>query len=307
MLRECEALRRRGGRDDRPTAASPPSDPPYRTDRRRAARADDAAGRRADRAVPHLRAQPADDGGHAPVGRPTSWAAQLSVPMRAREIVIDRTCARCGCEYEWGVHVRFFAERVGLTAGAGRVARPRRPGRRVLDRRRASACLIALVDQLHDTNDVDDRLWAALAARVRRRRSCSTSCCCAAGTTPSASWAAPRGSPTSRARPASPTWGEAVAGRRVRARAGPTNDRGPPPRWPAASGDRRRTRGTTPRSPPCGGRPRRAARTGRWAGSDRPDRETRRSPATPGDGRARRSRGRRRRCSGTAPRWPAPA
>ena len=41
----------------------------------------------------------------------------LSVPMRAREIVIDRTCARCGCEYEWG--------------GARRpVRRPGRPRRR---------------------------------------------------------------------------------------------------------------------------------------------------------------------------------
>ena len=35
--------------------------------------------------------------------------------MRHREIVIDRTCARCGCSYEWGVHAAFFAERVGLT------------------------------------------------------------------------------------------------------------------------------------------------------------------------------------------------
>ena len=38
----------------------------------------------------------------------------LSVGLRAREIVIDRTCARCGCEYEWGVHVAFFAQRAGL-------------------------------------------------------------------------------------------------------------------------------------------------------------------------------------------------
>src|SRR5213592_2587605 len=35
--------------------------------------------------------------------------------LRHREIVIDRTCARCGCAYEWGVHVAFFAERVALT------------------------------------------------------------------------------------------------------------------------------------------------------------------------------------------------
>src|SRR5580658_10578004 len=39
---------------------------------------------------------------------------RLSLTMRDREIIIDRTCARCHCEYEWGVHVAFFAERVGL-------------------------------------------------------------------------------------------------------------------------------------------------------------------------------------------------
>lgn len=37
------------------------------------------------------------------------------VLLRPREIVIDRTCARCGCAYEWRVHVAFFAERVGFT------------------------------------------------------------------------------------------------------------------------------------------------------------------------------------------------
>jgi len=35
--------------------------------------------------------------------------------LRDREIVIDRTCALAGCEYEWGVHVAFFAEAAGLT------------------------------------------------------------------------------------------------------------------------------------------------------------------------------------------------
>ena len=37
------------------------------------------------------------------------------VSLRQREIVIDRTCARCGCAYEWGVHVAFFQQRVALT------------------------------------------------------------------------------------------------------------------------------------------------------------------------------------------------
>jgi alkylhydroperoxidase family enzyme len=35
--------------------------------------------------------------------------------LREREIVIDRTCARTGCEYEWGVHVAIFAKAAGLT------------------------------------------------------------------------------------------------------------------------------------------------------------------------------------------------
>ena len=34
---------------------------------------------------------------------------------RDRELMIDRTCARCGAEYEWGVHATFFGPSVGLT------------------------------------------------------------------------------------------------------------------------------------------------------------------------------------------------
>src|SRR6202047_5486290 len=35
--------------------------------------------------------------------------------LREREIVIDRTCALTGCEYEWGVHVATFADAAQLT------------------------------------------------------------------------------------------------------------------------------------------------------------------------------------------------
>src|SRR5215470_20101774 len=41
-----------------------------------------------------------------------------SITLREREIVIDRTTARCGSEYEWGVHVVFFAEAAGLSPAA---------------------------------------------------------------------------------------------------------------------------------------------------------------------------------------------
>src|SRR6478609_6665922 len=35
--------------------------------------------------------------------------------LREREIVIDRTCALTGCEYEWGVHIATFAAAARLT------------------------------------------------------------------------------------------------------------------------------------------------------------------------------------------------
>ncbi|QAY79799.1 carboxymuconolactone decarboxylase family protein [Sphingosinicella sp. BN140058] len=36
------------------------------------------------------------------------------LPLRQREIVIDRTTARCGCDYEWGIHAALFAQRAAL-------------------------------------------------------------------------------------------------------------------------------------------------------------------------------------------------
>ena len=36
--------------------------------------------------------------------------------LRQREIVIHRTTALCGSEYEWGVHAAFFSDKAGLSA-----------------------------------------------------------------------------------------------------------------------------------------------------------------------------------------------
>ena len=85
----------------------------------------------------------------------------LSLSRRQREIVIDRTCARCGCEYEWGVHVAFFAQRVGLSADQVRSLTHGTPDE-VCWVDPSEPLLLRLVDALHDTSDVDDELWAAL-------------------------------------------------------------------------------------------------------------------------------------------------
>jgi alkylhydroperoxidase family enzyme len=87
---------------------------------------------------------------------------RFALTPRDREIVIDRTCARTGCEYEWGVHVTLFAERARLTRD--QVAS-------LTHGQWTDACwqtardqlLIRTADALHDTADVPDQIWAELA------------------------------------------------------------------------------------------------------------------------------------------------
>lgn len=87
----------------------------------------------------------------------------LSLTMRDREIVIDRTCVRCGCEYEWGVHVSFFAERVSLTGEQVTSLTHGSASDRCWDSER-DRLLIELTDALHDTAQVDDVLWGHLVS-----------------------------------------------------------------------------------------------------------------------------------------------
>ena len=83
------------------------------------------------------------------------------VSLRHREIVIDRTCARCGCGYEWGVHVAFFAERVALTPEQIRATVQGDAGDAAWSGE--ESLLIRLVDELHDSSDISDPLWQELA------------------------------------------------------------------------------------------------------------------------------------------------
>jgi alkylhydroperoxidase family enzyme len=87
---------------------------------------------------------------------------QLSLPMRARELVIDRVTARCGCEYEWGVHLAFFADRVGLTADQRRSITHGTPDDACWSA--AEASLLRAVDELHERADVSDTTWSELTS-----------------------------------------------------------------------------------------------------------------------------------------------
>ena len=79
-----------------------------------------------------------------------------------RELVIQRTCARCGCEYEWGVHAAVFGRQVGLTGDRLAATVTAAPGDDAAHWTAREAVLVALVDELHDTGTVSDRTWTAL-------------------------------------------------------------------------------------------------------------------------------------------------
>lgn len=82
--------------------------------------------------------------------------------MRQREIVIDRVTARCGCEYEWGVHVAGFAAHVGLTdAQIHATVHGESNDPAWSDEERV---LIASVDALLDHKKLTDAQWQALRA-----------------------------------------------------------------------------------------------------------------------------------------------
>lgn len=80
--------------------------------------------------------------------------------LRQREIVIDRTTARCRSEYEWGIHVALFGRRVGFTD---------RQLESLVHGEASDTCwsdeealLLRLCDELHATATVSDSLWAGL-------------------------------------------------------------------------------------------------------------------------------------------------
>jgi alkylhydroperoxidase family enzyme len=82
--------------------------------------------------------------------------------LREREIVIDRTCALTGCEYEWGVHVTTFAgpahltdEQVRATVLGAADAPCWSP---------AEQAMLAVVDALHHRATLTDVEFAALRA-----------------------------------------------------------------------------------------------------------------------------------------------
>lgn len=86
-----------------------------------------------------------------------------SISLRARELMILRTCARCGAEYEWGVHVGAFGEKAQWTPD--QIRSSVHGGAQDTCWGDEDRLIIRLSDQLHDESRVDDSLWGELSGR----------------------------------------------------------------------------------------------------------------------------------------------
>jgi alkylhydroperoxidase family enzyme len=80
-----------------------------------------------------------------------------SISLRVRELMILRTCALCGAEYEWGVHIANFGSKAAWTPEQihstvrGAAADSCWSGE--------ESSVILLADQLHNTGGVSEDIW----------------------------------------------------------------------------------------------------------------------------------------------------
>lgn len=86
-----------------------------------------------------------------------------SITVRQREIVILRTTARAGAEYEWGVHAAFFGALAGL--GQTELSATVLAGPGAACWSEEDTLLLRLADELHDHACLTDATWTAVRAR----------------------------------------------------------------------------------------------------------------------------------------------
>ncbi|HEY7609935.1 MAG TPA: carboxymuconolactone decarboxylase family protein [Alphaproteobacteria bacterium] len=83
-----------------------------------------------------------------------------SITLRQRELLILRTTARLGAEYEWGVHIAYFADKAGFSPAERAATVHGGPEAW----RAEEAVLVRIVDALVDEARLGDALWQAAMA-----------------------------------------------------------------------------------------------------------------------------------------------
>jgi alkylhydroperoxidase family enzyme len=84
------------------------------------------------------------------------------VEPRLREVMIHRTCARCGAEYEWGVHAVAFGKPLGLSTEQHEATVHGEPDDPIWSP--GERAVLRLADELHDSAGVSDATFAELEA-----------------------------------------------------------------------------------------------------------------------------------------------
>jgi alkylhydroperoxidase family enzyme len=79
---------------------------------------------------------------------------------RLREVMIHRTCALCGAEYEWGVHAVAFGRPLGFSDA--QLAETAGTGAEDPSWSDAERAVYRLADELHAAGDISDALFAEL-------------------------------------------------------------------------------------------------------------------------------------------------
>jgi alkylhydroperoxidase family enzyme len=87
-----------------------------------------------------------------------------NLTLRQREIVIDRVTARCGAQYEWGVHVALFGVRVRFT-DEQIYSLVHGDADDVCWTDEAEKALIDACDALHESCTLGDEIWTDLSGR----------------------------------------------------------------------------------------------------------------------------------------------
>lgn len=87
------------------------------------------------------------------------------LPLREREIVIHRTTARCGCDYEWGIHAALFAARAELSEAQLAATAAAEVDDELWTE--SEATLLRTVDALIDRTQLDEAEFANLSGHFR--------------------------------------------------------------------------------------------------------------------------------------------
>ena len=85
-----------------------------------------------------------------------------TVPIGLRELMIDRTCALTGAEYEWGVHVTAFGAAAGLDESQIQATATGGSAEACWDQEQSA--VLRLAEELHHTSSISEELWAELTS-----------------------------------------------------------------------------------------------------------------------------------------------